>query len=112
VVIDTIGARPEPSLVDFAQTVHDTLTIEMPAGWSPDFWPEALPITEVAGTFVERRQFENGQLRVLRDLRANTPGRAPEERRSAALLRDAYRASGEAEWVFRRGDARPDTGSP
>lgn len=112
VVNDTIGARPEPSLVDFAQTVHDTLTIEIPPGWSPDFWPEAAPVTDAAGTFVETRQFENGQLRVLRDLRANTPGRAPEERRSAALLRDAYRASGEAEWVFRRGDARPDSGSP
>lgn len=112
VVNDTIGARPEPSLVDFAQTVHDTLTIEMPAGWSPDFWPDAAPVSDVAGNFVEARQFEDGQLRVLRDLRANTPGREPDERRSAALLRDVYRAAAEAEWVFRRGDARPDTGSP
>lgn len=111
-VNDTIGGRPEPSLVDFAQTVYDTVTINMPAGWSPDFWPEASPVTDVAGTFVERRQFENGQLRVRRDLRANTPGREPADRRSAALLRDAYRVSGEAEWVFRRGDARPDSGSP
>ena len=109
---DTVGGRPEPSLVDFAQSVYDTLAIEMPPGWTPDFWPEATNVNEDAGEFAEDRQFENGRLQVLRHLRANTPGREPDERRSAARLRAAYRSAGRAEWVFRRGDVRPDTGSP
>jgi hypothetical protein len=112
VVNDTLGGRPEPSLVDFAQSVYDTLTIEMPTGWSPDFWPQAPSVSDMAGKFIESRRFEDGRMEVSRDLRANTPGREPQERQSAALLRGAYRAAGEAEWVFRRGDARPDSGSP
>ncbi len=110
--MDTLGGRPEPSLVDFAQNVYDTLVVELPSGWSPDFWPEAQRLDEDAGELVEERGYKDAQLRVVRHLRANTPGRAPADRRSAARLRAAYRNASAAEWVFKRGEARPDSGSP
>lgn len=106
--MDTIGGRPEPSLVDFAQTACDSLTIEFPSEWSPDFWPEAQGLDESGGDFVEERRFEAGRLNVFRRLRANTPGRDPIDRRSASRLRAAYRNAGAAEWVFRRGGGRPE----
>ncbi len=112
VVNDTLGQRPEPSLVDFAQRTHDTLVIKTPEGWTPDFWPQAQPLSEVTGEFVETRSFESGQLRVIRDLRVRTPAREPADRRSAARVRNQFRSAGEAEWVFRRGDEGPESGSP
>lgn len=112
VINDTIGGRPEPSLVDFAQNVHDTLTIQMPEDWTPDFWPTTVKPNEVAGEFEELRQFENGQLQVIRRLRVNTQGREPNDRRAGSRLRTAYRNSAGAEWVFRRSGTRPETGPP
>ncbi len=98
---DTIGARPEPSLADFAQTVHDTISISVPENWVPDFWPQAQPVKSNAGEFNETRQFESGKLYVVRHLRANTPGRDPADRRATSLLRATYRDAGRAEWVFK-----------
>jgi len=106
VAMDTIGARPEPSLVDFAQDVYDTLTIQLPPGWTPEFWPQAQTAVESAGEFTEARVFEDGQLRALRHLHWDNPGRDPADRRIAAKLRAAYRNAAAAEWVFRRGEVR------
>lgn len=108
VVNDTLGRRPEPSLVDFAQTVHDTLSVQLPEGWEPDFWPAAPNVTSEVGAFDEVRQFENGRLTVWRGLRTATAGREPDDRRATAILRAAFRAASGSEWVFRRGDAEVD----
>jgi len=108
---DTLGQRPEPSLVDFAQSVHDTMSIQMPEGWEPDFWPAAPSHEDSVGRFDETRHFAAGRLTVLRQLRANTPGREPEDRRAASRLRTAYRLASEAEWVFKRSESRPQDDS-
>lgn len=103
---DTLGGRPDPSRVDFAQDVSDSLLILMPEGWVPDFWPEASSIEDTVGNFIETRSYEEGQLKIWRQLRVNTPARELEERRAAARLRAAYRLATGAEWVFKRGESR------
>lgn len=109
---DTIGGRPEPVRVDFAQTVCDSLAVTLPEGWLPDFWPAAQPVSNAIGSVGETRTFENGQLSVVRNLRVDTSGREAVDRRNSAMLRSEYGEAGGAEWVFKRADARPDTGAP
>jgi transglutaminase-like putative cysteine protease len=108
---DTLGRRPEPSLVDFAQSVYDTLSVQMPEGWEPDFWPAGSSHEESVGRFDETRHFAAGRLTVLRQLRANTPGREPDDRRAASRLRTAHRLACGAEWVFKRSESRPEDDS-
>lgn len=110
--MDTIGGRPDPGHVDYPQIAFDTMVIEFPANWAPEFWPVAEYRAPTAGEFGEGRTFENNRLVIIRHLRWEECRRDEAVRRAGAPLRSAYRSSRVAEWVFRKAEENrisPDT---
>ncbi len=109
---DTLGGRPDPGSIDFAEMVSDSLTVRIPDGWVPEFWPAAEALADSLGDFHEAHQFAEGILTVTRSLNFDAPARIPSQRRSSARLRAAYRAAESAEWLFRRGTESDSASSP
>jgi len=82
-------------------TAFDTLSIRFPEGWTPELWPAAEFQPSLLGECGEARSFSDGVLTVVRHVRWDGTGRSESDMAGSAEVRQAYRAAGNAEWIFR-----------